>query len=66
LVGHTSMAEVPKDRNIAKIVRRAGYGGIFILTGKEYPSIVTAAQTGGEGSRERREKCGNIKRFMSR
>ena len=42
------------DRKIAKITWRAGYGGIFILTGREHPSIVAAASRRGEGSRKRR------------
>ena len=34
-----------KDGNIAKITRRAGYGGVFTLLGRKHPRVVTAAKT---------------------
>jgi len=49
-----------KDRNIDKITRRAGYGGVFTLTGKEHPSVVTAAKSQGEGIRKRRAARGRL------
>ena len=33
------------DGKIAKITWRAGYGGVFILTGREHPNVVAAAPT---------------------
>ncbi len=44
-----------KDGKIARITRRVGYGGVFILMGREHPRVVTAAaKTRGEGNRKRR------------
>lgn len=37
-----------KDGSIENITRRAGYGGVSTLTGREHPSVMTAAQTRGE------------------
>ena len=46
-----------KDENITKITRRVGFGGVFTLTGREHPSVVTAAQrrreAGSEGQASR-------------
>ena len=38
-----------KDGNIAKITRRAGYGGVFTLLGRKHPRVGTGAKTQGEG-----------------
>ncbi|KAL2046283.1 hypothetical protein N7G274_001730 [Stereocaulon virgatum] len=48
------------DGKIAKITWRAGYGGVFTLTGREHPGVVTAAQSRGEGSRKRRARRGKL------
>jgi len=49
-----------KDGNIAKITRRAGYGGLFTLMGRKHPRVVTAAKTRGEGSRKWRAARGRL------
>jgi len=38
--------------NIDEVTRRAGYGGVFTLTGRKHPRFVTAAKSLGEGSRK--------------
>ena len=55
-----------KDGNIVKITWRAGYGDIFILTGREHLSVVTAVKMPGKGGRNRRAasvrlaRCGRL------
>ena len=49
-----------KDENVAKITRRAGYGGIFTLVGRKRPRVVTAAKTREEGSRKWRAARGRL------
>ena len=41
-----------KHGNVDKVTRRAGYGGVFTLTEREHPRVLTAAEHRGEGSRK--------------
>jgi len=41
-----------KDRNNAKITRRAGYGGVFTLMGREHPSCCDSSQNPRRGQQE--------------
>ena len=49
-----------KEGNIAKIIRRAGYGGIFTLLGRKHPRVGTTARMRGEGSRKWRAARGRL------
>ncbi len=47
-------ARSAKDGTIEKITGRAGYGGVFALTGRGHLNVVRTAKSKGEGSRKRR------------
>jgi len=48
--------------NIDEVTRRAGYGGVFTLTGREHPRAVTAGKSRGGGSRKWRAARGRLAR----
>jgi len=49
-----------KNRNIAKIIRKPGYGSIFILTGSKRPNIDSSLKAKGRQQKAERVARGRL------